>query len=70
MGVIQAIMSVFADDGDKLKSIHCRDGRTRITFLVRGPLYFVCVSRWGEPESVVRLPMRFIRAVSDSTRTA
>lgn len=55
MGVVQAIMSVFADDGDKLRCINCADGRTRITFLARAPLYYVCVSSWGEPESVVRI---------------
>lgn len=50
-GVIQALVSIFLDDGDKLRSINA--GSTRIVFLLRPPLYYVCVSSWGEPESVV-----------------
>ncbi|PPR07114.1 hypothetical protein CVT24_010950 [Panaeolus cyanescens] len=52
IGIMQALISVFLDDGDKLRSIVA--GRTRITFLLRPPLYHVCVSAWGEPESVAR----------------
>lgn len=52
MGLIQALISIFLDDGDKLRSINA--GRMRINFLLRSPLYFVCVSDWGEPDSVVR----------------
>lgn len=48
---MQALISVFLDDNDKLRSINA--GRTRITFLLRPPLYYVCASSWGEPESVV-----------------
>ena len=48
---MQALISVFLADGDKLRCINA--GRTRITFLLRPPLYHVCVSSWGEPESVV-----------------
>ena len=48
---MQALISVFLDDGDKLRCINA--GRTRITFLLRPPLYYACVSSWGEPESVV-----------------
>lgn len=48
---MQALISVFIDDGDKLRCINA--GRTRITFLLRSPLYYACVSSWGEPESVV-----------------
>lgn len=51
-GLMQALISVFADDGDRLRCIVA--GRTRIAFVLRPPLYFVCVSAWGEPESVVR----------------
>lgn len=50
-GLMQALISVFLDDGDKLRCINA--GRTRISFLLRSPLYYVCVSAWGEPESVV-----------------
>jgi len=52
IGIMQALISVFLDDNDKLRSINA--GRTRITFLLRPPLYYVCASSWGEPESVVR----------------
>ena len=51
IGIMQALISVFLDDNDKLRSINA--GRTRITFLLRPPLYYVCASSWGEPESVV-----------------
>lgn len=54
IGIMQALISVFLDDNDKLRSINA--GRTRITFLLRPPLYYVCVSSWGEPESVVCVP--------------
>lgn len=52
IGLMQALISVFLDDGDKLRCINA--GKTRITFLLRPPLYYACVSSWGEPESVVR----------------
>ncbi|OCB87145.1 DUF254-domain-containing protein [Sanghuangporus baumii] len=51
IGLMQALISVFLDDGDKLRSVNA--GRTRISFLLRSPLYYACVSSWGEPESVV-----------------
>lgn len=56
-GLMQALLSVFIDDGDKLRFINA--GKTRISFLLRTPLYYCCVSKWGEPESVVSvLPER------------
>ena len=51
MGIIQALISVFIDEGDKLRCINA--GPLRITFLLRSPIYYVCASTWGEPESVV-----------------
>lgn len=51
IGVMQAIISVFLDDGDKIR--HIMAGSTRITFLLRSPLYYCCVSNWKEPDSVV-----------------
>lgn len=51
MGIIQALISVFFDDGDKLRCINA--GPLTITFLLRSPIYYVCASTWGEPESVV-----------------
>lgn len=53
VGVIQAIISIFADEGDKIRYINA--GQVKISFLLKAPLYFVCVSDWGEPESVVCL---------------
>jgi hypothetical protein len=53
MGIMQALISVFLDDGDKLRCINA--GSTRINILMRPPLYYACVSSWGEPESVVSL---------------
>jgi hypothetical protein len=51
IGIMQALISVFLDDGDKLRCINA--GNARINVLIRSPLYYVCVSSWGEPESVV-----------------
>ncbi|KAG8856423.1 Vacuolar fusion protein mon1 [Tulasnella sp. 330] len=58
MGIMQALISVYADDGDKLRCINA--GETRITFLLRAPLYYACVSSWGEPESVGRLHLEYL----------
>lgn len=53
IGLMQALISVFLDDGDKIRCINA--GKSRITFLLRSPLYYACVSSWGEPESVVSI---------------
>ncbi|KAL1950355.1 hypothetical protein VTO73DRAFT_5479 [Trametes versicolor] len=58
IGVIQALVSIFLDDGDKLRCINA--GNTRIVFLLRPPLYYVCVSAWGEPESVTRFHLEYL----------
>ncbi|TDL17259.1 DUF254-domain-containing protein [Rickenella mellea] len=58
IGLMQAIISVFIDDGDKLRCINAGD--TRITFLLRSPLYYVCVSAWREPESVTRSHLEYL----------
>ncbi|KAF8967063.1 vacuolar fusion protein MON1 [Flammula alnicola] len=58
IGIIQALISVFLDDNDKLRSINA--GRTRITFLLRPPLYYACASSWGEPESVTRSHLEYL----------
>jgi hypothetical protein len=58
LGIAQALISVFIDDGDKLRCINAGSdsgSSTRVTFLQRPPLYYVCASGWGEPESVVSL---------------
>ncbi|KAI0333661.1 DUF254-domain-containing protein [Cubamyces sp. BRFM 1775] len=58
IGVIQALVSIFLDDGDKLRCINA--GNTRIVFLLRPPLYYACVSAWGEPESVTRFHLEYL----------
>ncbi|KAK2465184.1 hypothetical protein APHAL10511_002538 [Amanita phalloides] len=68
MGVMQALISVFLDDHDKLRCINA--GRTRITFLMRPPLYYVCVSSWGEPESVTRSHLEYLHLQILSILTA
>ncbi|EJT98822.1 DUF254-domain-containing protein [Dacryopinax primogenitus] len=58
MGIMQALISVFAEDGDKLRYI--TTGSTRITFLLRTPLYYVSVSSWGEPAPVTRTHLEYL----------
>ncbi|GLB38308.1 putative trafficking protein Mon1 [Lyophyllum shimeji] len=58
IGVMQALISVFLDDNDKLRCINA--GRTRISFLLRPPLYYACASSWGEPESVTRSHLEYL----------
>ncbi|KAH9969593.1 trafficking protein Mon1-domain-containing protein [Russula dissimulans] len=58
MGITQALISVFLDDGDKIRCINA--GNTRITILLRPPLYYACVSSWGEPESVTRSHLEYL----------
>jgi hypothetical protein len=55
MGVAQALISIFAEEDDKIRCI-IRNGQ-RIAFLLKAPLYLFCVSDWGEPEHVVCLSM-------------
>ncbi|KAG6843931.1 hypothetical protein H0H87_011622 [Tephrocybe sp. NHM501043] len=57
-GIMQALISVFLDDKDKLRCINA--GRTRITFVLRPPLYYACSSSWGEPESVTRSHLEYL----------
>ncbi|KAI0345875.1 DUF254-domain-containing protein [Trametopsis cervina] len=58
IGLMQALVSVFLDSSDKIRCVNA--GRTRITFLLRQPLYYVCVSEWGEPESVTRFHLEYL----------
>lgn len=58
IGIMQALISIFIDDGDKIRCINA--GRSRITFLLRPPLYYTCVSSWGEPESVSRTHLEYL----------
>ncbi|KAF9187562.1 Vacuolar fusion protein mon1b [Haplosporangium sp. Z 767] len=52
MGVIQALISFFADNDDSLRCINA--GQHKFVFLLKSPLYLVCVSRSGESESQLR----------------
>ncbi|KNZ73044.1 Vacuolar fusion protein MON1 [Termitomyces sp. J132] len=58
VGVMQALISVFLDDNDKMRCINA--GRTRISFVLRPPLYYACSSSWGEPESVTRSHLEYL----------
>ncbi|RXK37418.1 vacuolar fusion protein MON1 [Tremella mesenterica] len=72
MAVAQALISIFAEDDDRLRSI--RRGDKRIVFLLKAPLYMVCVSDWGEPENVLRVQLDYIYlqvlSVATSTQLA
>lgn len=59
VGVMQALISIFADeDSDKLRFI--RRGDLLITFLLRAPLYLVCVSSWNEEPSTLRQHLEYL----------
>ncbi|KAL1409082.1 Vacuolar fusion protein mon1 [Vanrija albida] len=58
MGIAQALISILAEDDDRLRSIS--RGRTRITFTLKAPLYLFAVSDWGEPEHVMRMHLEYI----------
>ncbi|GJJ73285.1 vacuolar fusion protein MON1 [Entomortierella parvispora] len=52
MGVIQALISFFADNEDSLRCINA--GQHKFVFLIKSPLYLVAVSRTGESETQLR----------------
>lgn len=69
VGVMQAIISIFADERDRLRCVlrsllalfaeamvfrYVDAGEDRIAFLLKAPIYLVCSSNWGEPEAIVR----------------
>ncbi|BGP58154.1 Vacuolar fusion protein mon1 [Rhodotorula sphaerocarpa] len=58
VGVMQAIVSIFADEGDRIRYIDA--GQTRISFLLKAPLYLVVVSSQGEPEQVLRQHLDYL----------
>ncbi|KZS93425.1 DUF254-domain-containing protein [Sistotremastrum niveocremeum HHB9708] len=58
IGVMQALISVFADNGDKLRSII--SGTTRMTFVLRSPLYYVYSASSLEPECVARSHLEYL----------
>lgn len=51
VGVVQAIVSLYAIENDRIRYINA--GPRKISFLLKSPLYYVAVSEWGEPETVV-----------------
>lgn len=56
---MQALISIFADeDSDKLRFV--RQGELLITFLLRAPLYLVCVSNWNEEPSTLRQHLEYL----------
>ncbi|GAA5926652.1 guanine nucleotide exchange factor MON1 [Sporobolomyces koalae] len=69
VGVMQAIVSIFADEGDKIRTVDT--GNRRITFLLKSPLYLVVSSSWGEPESTLRthLDYLYLQVLSVVTHT-
>ncbi|KAI9293964.1 DUF254-domain-containing protein [Neoconidiobolus thromboides FSU 785] len=52
MGIIQAIISFYVDEGDSIRSINSTSHK--IIFMQREPLYFVLVSRTNESEEILR----------------
>ncbi|KAF9924766.1 Vacuolar fusion protein mon1b [Linnemannia zychae] len=60
MGVIQALISFYADNDDTLRCINA--GEHRFVFLLKTPLYLVCVSRTGESESQLRDQLGYLYA--------
>ncbi|KAL1922880.1 uncharacterized protein VTP21DRAFT_9256 [Calcarisporiella thermophila] len=58
MGVIQAIVSFFADMDDTIRCINA--GHHKFVFMLRGPLYLVAVAKTGEPEQILRDQLSYI----------
>ncbi|KAK4056699.1 Vacuolar fusion protein mon1 [Microbotryomycetes sp. JL221] len=58
VGVMQAIISIFADERDRLRYIDA--GKTKIAFVLKPPIYLVVVSDWGEPESILRTHLDYL----------
>lgn len=65
MGVVQSLISIFAEDDDRPRSII--RGQTQITFVLKPQLYLFAVSDWGEPEYVVSTTDRLGSTSSDTT---
>ncbi|OUM65411.1 hypothetical protein PIROE2DRAFT_20342 [Piromyces sp. E2] len=58
MGVIQAIISFYSADNDE---ISCIDTSThKIVFLLKNPLYLVCVSQTNESEEHLKLQLQYL----------
>ncbi|CCA68473.1 related to MON1-required for fusion of cvt-vesicles and autophagosomes with the vacuole [Serendipita indica DSM 11827] len=67
IGVMHALISVFEDDQDKIRSIIAPP--VRITFTIRPPLYYVCVTPFAEPESVARIYLEHLHLLILSVLT-
>lgn len=57
-GLIQAVISIVLDSGDKIKFI--KSGSRKILFLLKRSLYFVLISSTQEPEIVLIKQLEFI----------
>ncbi|MBW0545440.1 hypothetical protein O181_085155 [Austropuccinia psidii MF-1] len=64
MGLIQAVISIFEDEGDQLRYIDAQD--VKIAVMLKPPLYFLVVSNWGEPESTLRLHLDYLHLLIQS----
>ncbi|KAG8837803.1 Vacuolar fusion protein mon1 [Serendipita sp. 411] len=67
IGVMHALISVFEDEQDKIRSIIAPP--TRITFTLRPPLYYACVTPYSEPESVARIYLEHLHLLVLSVLT-
>ena len=57
-GVIQAIISFVADDGDHIRYVTA--GPLKIVFVLKGPIYLVSVSKTGEPVSQLSQQLNYM----------
>eukprot|EP01080_Neovahlkampfia_damariscottae_P011047 gene11047-3755_t len=53
MGMLMAVVSFIEDDGDSIRTIYT-GGEHKIIFVVKGPVYFVCVSCTNETENELK----------------
>lgn len=58
VGVIQAIISLYAVENDTIRYIDA--GELKIAFLLKAPIYLVAVSHLGEPESILRTHLEYL----------
>ncbi|KAH9806695.1 vacuolar fusion protein MON1 [Melampsora americana] len=64
MGLMQAVISIFEDDGDELRYIDASS--VKIAVMLKAPLYLLVVSNWGEPESILRLHLEYLHLLIQS----
>lgn len=55
---MQAIISIFADQNDRIRYIDA--GPLRIAFVIKQHLYYIAVSDWGEPETALRNQLDYL----------